>query len=227
MTRKDHLVIAQELRAELGIRATTDYQEKSGLTEQQAIELTRKFMPKDLINCKYGRCDRVPCLSRCSETYWSDHGRITKMLMEKFAIVANEDIELYGTTGLIHDIDYLRYPHDRNHLIGRHPIPLVTRMMRDNANPNMCIAILEHAPYLGLANSSKLSLALTGCEELATLLSFKNSDKLSLLSDFATELAEGVSVSRYVNEKIDGTPRVFKSPESSVNVPLRKALAIQ
>jgi hypothetical protein len=143
--------------------------------------------------------------------------------MERLALKIGGDIELYGTTGLIHDLDYLRHPHDRGIYVGRHPIPLVKYLMRRNANPYMCLAILEHAPHLKLNNLSRLSFSLTGCEELATLISFNESSKIASLSAFAKELIKDVEVCQFVDVNVDGVPRVFESPEHSINAPLKTA----
>jgi len=224
MNRKDHLTIARELHDELSSRAKKYDSTMSGLSKGDIDQIRNHFMPLGLKNCKLEHCEKTSCPSRCSEGYWSDHGLITKQLMENFANKLGENADLYGVTGLLHDIDYLKYPHDRGEYVGRHPIPLIKHLMRLNANPNMAIAIFEHAPHLGLANSSRLSLALTGCEELATLMSFDNKEKLSQLSELAHDLTQSIEVSYYVDETIDGTPRVFNSPEKSINSPLQRVL---
>lgn len=188
-------------------------------------ELMQNFMPVGIKNCRKDSCEMTNCQSRCGYQYWYEHGRITKQLMEKLAFKIGENEELYGMVGFIHDIDYLSHPHDRGNKIGSHPIPLVGKLIENHIHPEICLAILEHAPYLRLENKNRctLSRSLTACEELATLLSIKdNAEYYALLSQDAKELAETLNeIPKYlIDTDVDIKPRVTASPQKFINLPL-------
>src|SRR5688500_9414399 len=115
-------------------------------------------------------CAQSPsaCVGRCSWTYWEDHGRITAVLMKNAAALTGGDPHLYEQVGRLHDLDYLLHPHDTKHGAGtgaRHPAPLVEALAQLDFSTFGQIAILEHAPYLGLdrckvAACAALSLSL-------------------------------------------------------------------
>jgi hypothetical protein len=110
---------------------------------------------------------------RGSLAYWRDHGDVTAALMERIARAWGGDILLYRRVGLIHDADYLAYPHDAPGSGARHPVPLVRSMREAGVHPAICMAVLEHAPYAGFDRepSSRLSATLSVAEDLATIAS--------------------------------------------------------
>lgn len=81
------------------------------------------------------------------------------------------DPSLYRRVGEIHDADYLMFPHDAPGAAESHPVPLVRALQQKGVHPAICLAVLEHAPYIGLDRrpSSRLSAALSAAEDLATL----------------------------------------------------------
>ena len=197
------------------------------ISDELVNDLVQSFMPKGTTNCRKKSCQITNCQSRCGYQYWYEHGRITKLLMEKLAFKLDQNEAIYGRVGRIHDIDYLSNPHDRGNKLDshQHPIPLVLKLIENNIHPEICLAILEHAPYLKLKieKRSMLSLSLTACEELATLLSIKNNiEYYSLLSQEAKELAETLDeMPEYlIDISIDVKPRVTFSPQKSINQPL-------
>jgi putative nucleotidyltransferase with HDIG domain len=73
-----------------------------------------------------------------------------------------EDETLWRMTGLLHDMDYERYPSPENHpYIG-------VQVLRERGFPEeMAEAILGHAPYTGTPRSSLLARSLFAVDELA------------------------------------------------------------
>jgi predicted hydrolase (HD superfamily) len=74
-------------------------------------------------------------------------------------------IELYSTTGLLHDFDYERHPTPEEH-----PFAGVRELERQGWPEEMRMAILGHAQYSGVARNSHLAKALFACDELAGFL---------------------------------------------------------
>jgi predicted hydrolase (HD superfamily) len=76
-----------------------------------------------------------------------------------------ELMELYGTTGLLHDFDYERHP-----TAAEHPFVGVRELERLGWPLALRTAILGHAQYSGVPRDSHLAKALFACDELAGFL---------------------------------------------------------
>jgi putative nucleotidyltransferase with HDIG domain len=76
----------------------------------------------------------------------------------------NEDEELYGLAGLLHDFDYEEHPE-------QHPLPGAT-ILRDQGYPDELVkAILSHYPArTGVHPESKLERTLHACDEITGLI---------------------------------------------------------
>jgi predicted hydrolase (HD superfamily) len=74
-------------------------------------------------------------------------------------------VNLYSTTGLLHDYDYERHP-----TAEEHPFVGVRELERLGWPEEMRTAILGHAQYSGVARESHLAKALFACDELAGFL---------------------------------------------------------
>src|SRR5205809_5104943 len=75
--------------------------------------------------------------------------------------------------GLVHDLDYLRYPHDdgkprTGRLFEIHPMVEVKRLEDIGAPAELLLALMEHAPHTGCKPSSPLSHALIAADNIAT-----------------------------------------------------------
>jgi predicted hydrolase (HD superfamily) len=195
--------------------------------EDNLIEnMINHFLPDDITFCKAEDCVIDECESRCKKDYWVDHGELTRKYMEHLAVKVNKDMKLYGQVGYVHDIDYLKYPHDNKSSIDIHPFPLVKYLMNNNIHPYIGLAILEHAAYLGLYKSptSRLSAALSACEDLATLVSIRNNEKeMKQLSKEALLMASKFQPKKFIDQNIE-TPRVLKNIDTYINEPLSIAL---
>ena len=74
-------------------------------------------------------------------------------------------IELYSTTGLLHDFDYERHP-----TAEEHPFVGVRELERLGWPAELRTAILGHAQYSGVPRVTHLAKSLFACDELAGFL---------------------------------------------------------
>jgi predicted hydrolase (HD superfamily) len=74
-------------------------------------------------------------------------------------------IELYTTTGLLHDFDYERHPTPEEH-----PFVGVRELERQGWPAELRTAILGHAQYSGVPRVTHLDKALFACDEIAGFL---------------------------------------------------------
>ncbi len=97
------------------------------------------------------------CVTACGEAE-ADRLGLTGDERERF-------IELYTTTGLLHDYDYERHPTPEEH-----PFVGVRELERQGWSPELRTAILGHAQYSGVPRVTHLDKALFACDELAGFL---------------------------------------------------------
>lgn len=167
---------------------------------------------------------------RGDQLYWRDHGRATGALMRHMAWQWGGDPELYYRVGCVHDLDYLRFPHDAPQAGSEtecaHPVPLARAMRDMGVDPAVTLAVLEHAAYLGLYKkpSSRLSAALSAAEDLATIAALVPpfEDRAALSND-----AQALLSKVRVRQKIRRTHRVRVEvdPARYVNRPLAHVVA--
>ncbi len=82
--------------------------------------------------------------------------------MRAYARKYEEDEELWAVTGLLHDLDYERYPD----LESGHPRPAL-KLFEERGYPQELIdAVAGHAPYLGVPRETRLAKALFAVDEL-------------------------------------------------------------
>jgi predicted hydrolase (HD superfamily) len=74
-------------------------------------------------------------------------------------------VELYTTTGLLHDFDYERHPTQEEH-----PFVGVRELERQGWPEELRTAILGHAQYSGVPRVTHLDKSLFACDELAGFL---------------------------------------------------------
>jgi putative nucleotidyltransferase with HDIG domain len=80
-----------------------------------------------------------------------------------------EDEELWGITGLLHDLDYERHP-DMDDTVNGHPRTEL-RLFREREYPEALIHAVEaHATFLGVPRQNQLDKALLACDELTGLI---------------------------------------------------------
>lgn len=83
--------------------------------------------------------------------------------MRAYARRFGADEDEWGTVGLLHDLDYERYPHPGP---GGHPFVAVEELRRRGAPEHWCRAILSHADYSGVVRETAMEKALFACDEI-------------------------------------------------------------
>lgn len=97
------------------------------------------------------------------------HMLAVEAAMRAYAHRYGENETLWGITGLLHDLDFERYP-DMNDPVDGHPRSGL-RLFRELGYPEALIHAVEgHAPYLGIPRSSRMDSALVAVDELTGLL---------------------------------------------------------
>lgn len=97
------------------------------------------------------------------------HMVAVEIALRAYARHYGEDEELWGMTGLLHDLDYERHP-DMDDAENGHP-RTVLRLLRERAYPQELIhAVAAHATFLGVPRESKLDKALLAVDELTGLI---------------------------------------------------------
>ncbi len=90
--------------------------------------------------------------------------------MRAYAQKFGEDEELWGTTGLIHDFDYERFPNNAHSATEEHPAEGV-RILREKGYPEDILeAILGHANYCNTPRQSQMAKTLFAVDELTGLI---------------------------------------------------------
>jgi putative nucleotidyltransferase with HDIG domain len=74
-----------------------------------------------------------------------------------------EDAELWAVVGLLHDMDYERYPD----LETGHPRMALAELERRDVDPVVVRAIASHADFLGVSRDSRLEKTLYAVDELS------------------------------------------------------------
>lgn len=97
------------------------------------------------------------CVTACGEAE-ADRLQLTGEERARF-------VELYTTTGLLHDFDYEKHPS-----LEEHPFVGVRELERLGWPQELRTAILGHAQYSGVPRVTHLDKALFACDELAGFL---------------------------------------------------------
>jgi predicted hydrolase (HD superfamily) len=99
---------------------------------------------------------------------WTDdpsllkHARTVECTMRAAALVygrGEDDVDLWGLTGLLHDADYQRWPDE-------HPQKIVD-WLQEQGEPEMAYAVSVHQTLWKLEPKSALDRALVACDELS------------------------------------------------------------
>jgi putative nucleotidyltransferase with HDIG domain len=102
--------------------------------------------------------------------YVSNENLVRHMLaveaaMRFYADKYDQDVELWGNTGLLHDFDWEIHPTLEEHPQAGAPI------LRENSVPEEIIqAILSHADHTGVPRESLMEKALMACDEITGLI---------------------------------------------------------
>ena len=89
------------------------------------------------------------------------HALAVEAAMRAYARRFGGDEELWGLAGLLHDMDYERYPQ-----LEVHPLKGVEELKRRNYPPEVIEAILGHNSFHGYPRTTPMARALFACDEL-------------------------------------------------------------
>ena len=122
---------------------------------EQALQLLTAWTQSESLR-KHALAVEI-CLSACGQ---AEADRLGLAGAERDAV-----LELYATTGLLHDVDYERHP-----TAEEHPFVGVRELERLGWPEPLRTAILGHAQYSGVPRETHLAKALFACDELAGFL---------------------------------------------------------
>jgi putative nucleotidyltransferase with HDIG domain len=94
------------------------------------------------------------------------HVLAVEAAMRAYARRFGEDEELWGITGLLHDLDYERYPD----LETGHPRMALKELEARGYPPELVRGVASHADFLGVSRDSSMEKALYAVDELSGFL---------------------------------------------------------
>jgi len=94
------------------------------------------------------------------------HMLAVEAAMRAYARRFGEDEDLWGTTGLLHDLDYERYPN----LEDGHPRYALEELEARGYPEEVVRGVASHADFLGVARESRMEKALFAVDELSGFL---------------------------------------------------------
>ncbi len=93
------------------------------------------------------------------------HMLAVEAAMRFYAEKLNEDVELWGVVGLLHDFDWEIHPTLEGHPAAGAPL------LRERGVPEVIVrAILSHADHTGFTRDSVMEKALFACDEITGLI---------------------------------------------------------
>ena len=90
------------------------------------------------------------------------HARAVEASMRAYAARYEEDPEMWGVAGMLHDFDYEMHPRAPHH-----PVKGAEILLSRGVPEPIVHAILAHADYSGVPRVSRLDRALYACDELS------------------------------------------------------------
>ena len=90
--------------------------------------------------------------------------------MKHFAQSRGEDADLWEAVGLLHDMDYERYPNLEQSATEGHPFVGVAWLRGNGWSEGVCRAILSHADYSGVSRKTPLEKTLYAVDELSSFV---------------------------------------------------------
>jgi putative nucleotidyltransferase with HDIG domain len=90
--------------------------------------------------------------------------------MKHFAQSRGEDADLWEAVGLLHDMDYERYPNLERSATEGHPFVGVAWIRENGWSEKVCRAILSHADYSGVSRETPLEKTLYAVDELSSFV---------------------------------------------------------
>ena len=97
------------------------------------------------------------------------HVLAVEAALRAYARKYGEDEALWGATGLVHDLDYERYPNMDDPVAG-HPRTALKLFQEQGWPEELVQAVAAHADFLGVPATSRLDKALRACDEITGLI---------------------------------------------------------
>jgi len=97
------------------------------------------------------------------------HMYAVEAALRAYARYFDEDEDLWGITGLLHDLDYERFA-DMDDQENGHPRTELRLFTQWGYPPELIHAVEAHATFLGVPRVSRLDKALLACDELTGLI---------------------------------------------------------
>jgi putative nucleotidyltransferase with HDIG domain len=97
------------------------------------------------------------------------HVLAVEAAMRAYARRFGADEALWGVTGLVHDLDFERYP-DMDDPVNGHPRTALRLFRELGYPPELIHAVEGHAPYLGVPRTTAIDYALYASDELTGLI---------------------------------------------------------
>lgn len=94
------------------------------------------------------------------------HMLAVEAAMRAYAPRFDGDVELWGLTGLLHDLDYERHP-DMDDEVAGHPRSAMAELERRGYPAELIRAVATHADYMGVARETDMERALYAVDELS------------------------------------------------------------
>jgi putative nucleotidyltransferase with HDIG domain len=91
------------------------------------------------------------------------HALAVEAAMRAYAVRFDGDVELWGATGLLHDLDYERHPN----LEDGHPRYAITELEQLGYPPELVRAVASHADFMGVPRESPMERTLYAVDELS------------------------------------------------------------
>ena len=114
------------------------------MQRQQALEIVRNYVKNEAL---------------------VKHMLSVEAVMRAYAETLDEDVELWGLAGLLHDFDWEIHPTSEEHPLAGLPI------LREAGVPEAVLeAIAGHADHTGVPRTSRLAKALFACDEITGLI---------------------------------------------------------
>ena len=90
--------------------------------------------------------------------------------MKHFAQLRGEDADLWEAVGLLHDMDYEKYPNAEHSPTEGHPSVGVKWLRENGWSEEVCRAILSHADYTGVSRETPMEKTLGAVDELSSFV---------------------------------------------------------
>lgn len=151
------------------------------------------------------------------------HSLAVEAIMRKLAVYMQEDVELWGVTGLFHDIDREKVGDD----LTKHGLVGAEILEGLNVNPTIIYAVKSHNPELGVHRRRRIDKALYCANPLATLLtacaaSLPDQKLKSLDIQYITDKFIDESFAGEIDrEKISACEEIGLSQEAFFNIGLK------